>query len=462
MPERNDRFYGESPTYPDDPRRPAQHDRDRILYSTALRRLAGVTQVVAASEGGVFHNRLTHTLEVAQIARRLSERLVQPNVTSRAVIAAAGGLDPDVAESAALAHDLGHPPFGHIAEDVLDDLVNRQCTDHHVNSSDGFEGNPQSFRIITSLSTRDELKPGLDLTLATLNAVLKYPWARGPQGYRHRKWGVFSSEIAHFERARELSGANPERSLEAEIMDWADDIAYSLHDVEDFYVAGFIPLERLRRAARDRRGDLEFDRFIRDVVTSANRAAQERGETAAVAESEYERVAERLFALIPFTDPYTGTSLQRADLRRWTSSGITRYSSGIRIRRPTSQNRRRVEIEPAFRIEVDILKRLTWYYVINNPSLATQQQGYRTIVRELYHVYFDAGCDTSEKGWFMFPVASREQLQSVHATTSVERTASVIRIVADFIAGLTEAQALDLYKRATGLVVGSIFDPIVR
>lgn len=462
MPAREDRCYDDPPPYQGDPRTPAQHDRDRILYATALRRLAGITQVVAASEGGVFHNRLTHTLEVAQIARRLAERLLRPDVTQPSVLRDAGGLDADVAESAALAHDLGHPPFGHIAEEVLDDLVNRLCTEHRVNSSDGFEGNPQSFRIITSLATRDEAKPGLNLTLATLNAVLKYPWARGPQGYNHRKWGIFSSEIGHFNRARELSRTNPERSLEAEVMDWADDIAYSLHDVEDFYVAGFIPLDRLRRAVLNRKVDIEFDRFMDDVINAANRANLERGEPVSVSRADYETIAERLFTLLPFTEPYTGTSRQRADLRRWTSAGITRYSTGIRVRRPTMRNRHRVEIETELRIEVDILKRLTWYYVINNPSLAAQQQGCRTIVRQLYQIYFDAANDSSGKGWFMFPVASREQLQSIVASTPTDRTASFIRIVADFIAGLTEAQAIDLYKRSTGLVVGTIFDPIVR
>ena len=150
----------------EDQRTPFKRDRDRILYTNALRRLAGVTQVAADSEPHVFHNRLTHTLEIAQIARRIAERLARDN--SEAALAL-GGIDPDVAEAAALAHDLGHPPFGHIAEELLDDLM---CGEQKIR--DGFEGNAQSFRIVTKLAVRN-LHPGLDLTRATLNAILKYP-----------------------------------------------------------------------------------------------------------------------------------------------------------------------------------------------------------------------------------------------------------------------------------------------
>jgi dGTPase len=163
---------------PPDSRTPSQHDRDRILYTDELRRLAGVTQVVGAVEGHIFHNRLTHTFEVAQIARRIAERLVRDQ---RELADAAGGIDPDVVEAAALAHDLGHPPFGHAAEEELKELAG---------NADGFEGNPQSFRIVTRLAAHRESYVGLDLTRATLNAILKYPWFRddGPPE-KANKWG---------------------------------------------------------------------------------------------------------------------------------------------------------------------------------------------------------------------------------------------------------------------------------
>jgi dGTPase len=160
-------------------RSPFQKDRDRLLYASAFQRLGSVTQVVSASEGYVFHNRLTHTLEVAQIARRLAEKLLVE--TDPGLVEALGGIDPEVVEAAALAHDLGHPPFGHIAEKQLDALAKKH------NASDGFEGNAQSFRIVSRGAAHRTDYKGLNLTRATLNAILKYPWTRdrkGPGSYR--------------------------------------------------------------------------------------------------------------------------------------------------------------------------------------------------------------------------------------------------------------------------------------
>ena len=231
---RTDRFH--TSDRPADQRTESQRDRDRVLYASAFRRLGGVSQVASASERLVFHNRLTHTLEVAQIARRLAENVLrdQPDEAE-----ALGGVDPDVVEAAALAHDLGHPPFGHVAEKRLDKLVRESS------NSDGFEGNPQSFRIVTKLSLRNQDFHGLNLTRATLNAILKYPWLRGTDGApREDKWGAYSSESSEFQWAREL-GPKDTKSLEAELMDWADDIAYSVHDLDDFYRAGLIPLDRI-------------------------------------------------------------------------------------------------------------------------------------------------------------------------------------------------------------------------
>ncbi len=206
----------------------------------AFRRLAGVTQVAGPREGHIVHTRLTHTLEVAQIARRLAENLVraQPDL-----VVQHGGIDADVVESAALAHDLGHPPFGHVAEKELDRLV------VEAGVSEGYEGNAQSFRIITKLAFHGEGGlsglPGLDLTRASLRAILKYPWKRAEQGYHSKKWGLYSSEIEDFAFATEGADGSEIPCLEAQLMTWADDIAYAVHDTEDFYRAGLIPLERL-------------------------------------------------------------------------------------------------------------------------------------------------------------------------------------------------------------------------
>jgi len=165
---------------PEDQRTPYQRDRDRILYSSAFRRLAGITQVARAGESDVFHTRLAHTLKVAQVGRRLAE-VVMRNQTAEAVTL---GVDPEVVEAACLAHDLGHPPFGHLGEKVLNELVTIQ------GDQDGFEGNAQSFRVLTKLAIRFNRCDGLDLTRATLAACIKYPWRRDPSHKEIEKMGV--------------------------------------------------------------------------------------------------------------------------------------------------------------------------------------------------------------------------------------------------------------------------------
>ena len=152
---------------------PFRVDRDRVASSPFFARLGGVTQVVSSTGSGLLvHNRLTHSLKVAQAARAIAERLhTSPDVAT--VLEKLGGCDPDVVEAASLAHDLGHPPFGHLGEQVLDRLAR-----HRFGLSDGFEGNAQSFRIVTTTDVRGPAAVGLDLTVAVRAAMLKYPWTR--------------------------------------------------------------------------------------------------------------------------------------------------------------------------------------------------------------------------------------------------------------------------------------------
>jgi dGTPase len=462
----------------DDQREPDQRaegarDRDRILYASALRRLAGITQVVSSFEGAVFHNRLTHTYEVAQMARRLSEFLRGPEtdgdrakladrleiefaeLAEQNALAREVHLDPEVAEAAALAHDIGHPPFGHAAEKVLNDEVTETLA-----IADGFEGNAQSFRVVTRLAIRRGGVEGLNLTRATLDAILKYPWRRDfDDEYRKKKWGAFEAERETFDWTRAphlVDGADPsDRSLEAEIMDWSDDVAYAVHDVDDFYRAGRIPLDRLLR--REERDHQEF-------WTGLRRRWTDEGIHQDWDQEELEGIFEELMDLIDQAElrasPFEGYIQQRAALRAVTSSLIKRYmlEEALRVRRPDGTNLKRVVRPIRAEKELALLKELVWQYAILHPSLASQQEGKRAVVECLFDRYRDA----AENDHPLLPLGVRQQLRTeLDHTPEGEKPTLFARTATDIICSMTEQQAVAMYERITGHSLGSVSDAIL-
>ena len=429
--------FGDKGDKPGDSRQSFQVDRDRILYSSAFRRLAQITQVVTAQEGHVFHNRLTHSLKVAQVARRLAERLAaeQPDIAE-----AIGGVDPDVVESAALAHDLGHPPFGHTAEEQLDECaVNAGLTD-------GFEGNAQSFRILTRLAIHRIDYYGLNLTRATLRAVLKYPWLRSPESNskRHRKYSIYSLD------RQALEFVNPEhsdtQSIEASIMDFADDITYSVHDLEDFYLAGLIPLELL---ATD--WD-EFDRFITAWLRESpnNRVAK-------VVKTNPHRFQNFLDATYNLKGQYRpGSFEQKAQIKRISSQLIQTYIQSVELstkygdRGYLKYNRNREE-------ELKFLQRIVWSYVISDPRLATQRYGQKRIIKTLFEIYLEAIRDRDLS--FIPARFVREFLEiEEDAGSKSKMTLAKTRMAVDIVAGLSETEAVVQYRRLIGISQGSFLD----
>ncbi len=431
---------------PGDRRKSFQIDRDRILYSSAFRRLAQVTQVVTAQEGHVFHNRLTHSLKVGQVARRLAERLLelQPEVANQI-----GGIDPDVVEAAALSHDLGHPPFGHTAEEELD-----KCAIQH-GLKDGFEGNAQSFRILTKLAIHRIDYYGLNLTRATLNAVLKYPWLRS--GDRNsRKWRKYS--VYHLDREAFNFAKKPgdeTQTIEASIMDYADDITYSVHDLEDFYLAGLIPLELL---ATDRD---ELNHFITEWLRESPQ-----NETAQIVKNDPNRFQNFLNATYNMGGQYRqGTFEQKAQIKRISSQLIQNYIKSVKLSKKYSdlaegealRERGYLQQNPQKEEELKFLQRIVWYYVISNPRLATQRYGQKRIVRTLFTMYLEA----IEEGDLSFiPVRFvREYLELRDRENQGEDISQEkVRMAVDIVASLSEAEAVLKYRRLTGISQGSFLD----
>lgn len=400
-------------------------DRDRLLYTGHLARLAEITQVISPDRGYIFHNRLTHSLKVAQVTRRIVESL---HARQPRAVAALGGLDADAAEAAALAHDLGHPPFGHIAEEELDHLVRA------AGLADGFEGNAQSFRILCRLATCDALDdqdhsvPGLNWTRQSLDGVLKYPWGCGENPKKPKKWGFYESERLIFQWVR--GAAQPfRRNALAEIMDWSDDITYALHDLWDFFAAGRLPVDRVATRGA------EYQRFWSGV--EKYKAKSWGAELPA-----YQRALDGLLDIFPFEgrDLYTDTQAQRAKMYTFTTSLISRYVDAIRL--TPSGRAAVVTIPDEERREIEVLKQFIWQYVILNPDLALPQSGHRKAIRVVFRRLLLA---VRRDNRHLFAMASQESLERTQ-----EKPLEQVRFVADYVAGMTEHELMETYRQFEG------------
>jgi dGTPase len=382
-------------------RGPFVRDRARVLHSAALRRLAAKTQVVAVGSGDFPRTRLTHSLECAQIGRELGGAL---------------GCDPDLVDAACLAHDLGHPPFGHNGESALAELA-AGCG--------GFEGNAQSLRLLTRLEAKVP-GGGLNLTRATLDATLKYPWlGPGEDASAGGKYGAYGDDAEAFKWIRD--GAPPERPcLEAQVMDWADDIAYSTHDLEDGLHAGLVTFAGLRDdAERAAISQLTLSAYCPPGFTTA---------------AELETVFTGLLALECWPAHFDGSTAAAAAVKHLTSELIGRFCEAAQLAtRPHGHPAVRrydkdLTVPRQQRLECALLKGVTAHYVMSRSGIVTAQAREREIIAELAHSITEGAPDTLDA-----------LLRDAYAAAPDH--AGRLRVVIDQIASLTDTSALAWHQR---------------
>nr|WP_255424722.1 deoxyguanosinetriphosphate triphosphohydrolase [Agromyces sp. LHK192] len=383
-------------------------DRARLLHSSALRRLAAKTQVLSPTAGLDFaRNRLTHSLEVAQIGRELAANLA---------------LDPDVVDTACLAHDLGHPPFGHNGEKAL----NTWAAD-----IGGFEGNAQTLRVLTRLEPKvfgdDGRSYGLNLTRASLDASCKYPWPEDqgvadPSG--RQKFGFYADDVAAFEWLR--AGAPARRlCIEAQVMDLSDDIAYSVHDFEDAIVNGYIDVEAL--GAR-----VDHD----DLVASMSEWIG-----GAIPADELIAAFDRLDSLPDWLDSWSGSRRDHARLKNLTSQLIGRFAhaatDATRSAFPLASLIRfdaDVVVPHAIQAEIAVLKGIVATFVMSRNTRQPIYAQQRSILTGLADVLLATGDQHLDPGFADdWRAAADDRARK--------------RVIVDQVQGLTDQSALAWYER---------------
>lgn len=384
-------------------------DRARIVHSSALRRLGAKTQILGAGSGDFVRTRLTHSLEVAQVGRELGKAL---------------GCDPDVVDAACLAHDLGHPPFGHNGERALDEAV------RHVG---GFEGNAQTLRVLTRLEPKT-VHPetgesiGLNLTRAVLDATVKYPWGEqelklDAHGRPIRKFNVYEDDRAVYDWLRADA---PERqpSFEAQVMDLADDISYSVHDVEDSVVHKGVSLS-----------------VLQDPGTARDVAARARDWYGWEDEEGLLQALERLRTFGWWADEYDGSRKALAALKDMTSQLIGRMCTdtiaatrAVHGEGPLTRYNASLVLPQETHAEIVLLKGIAVHFLMAPREASPAYAKQRRVLKQLVAALADRG-----------PEAFEPQFAADYLAASDD--AGRLRAAVDQVASLTDKSAYDWHHR---------------
>jgi dGTPase len=465
---------------------PFRVDRDRIAASPFFARLAGVTQVVSPNGTGLLlHNRLTHSLQVAQVARAIAEHLGADPATVE-LTDRLGGCDPDVVEAAALAHDLGHPPFGHLGEQVLDRLARDR-----LGLADGFEGNAQSFRIVTTIDLHGPGTTGLGLTAAVRAAILKYPWSRsdhpdphpsraalpprggGPlpeaPGAGSAKFSAYRTEVDELCRARAPFPVGPwQQTVEAAVMDTADDVAYAIHDIEDFHRVGVLQqagvATELRCWQEGRHGGGAGPAAGPGSALERLRARMAARDGWIFDQDAFEAAVERVRTELAdglLTAPFDGSMAAERAVAEFSARWTSRLVGGVRVLPDPPVRAAHVVLGVAQWHEVAVLKFVHQQFVLRRADLASHQRGQATVLTGLVGALLDWLTEGRAVDAPALPPRLRDLVELAHteyaglAGRGLVDAAEVSglargRAVVDYVASLTDAQAGALLDVLTG------------
>lgn len=403
-------------------REPFEVDKARIIHSAAFRRLQGKTQVLGVGERDFYRTRLTHSIEVAQIGRGLCREIdsvVQP--------------DQNLVEAICLAHDIGHPPFGHSGENFLHAKMGGK--------KGGFGANPQNLRIVTFLEAK-YLDSGLDLTRATLDGLVKYPEIYDPKRHKESKFT--------YEADRELlawikKGLRKPESIpiEAQLADWADQMAYSVNDIEDIVRAGLLSFMEMRTRASE-----ISKRTCAKLQNSAKKADRKPNYVPRITDSAaIVRLANEL------EERYARPSdlrQRKANLKEWTSNTIKLLKRNCKIitigyAERSVRYQYSLKISPEAEAWAAVLKSTAGLLVFSDPRVTTLEAKGHHIIDALYGKFCE---DIS-----LLPLDFQELI-------AAKKFGSKERLVADFIAGMTDRYAYGYYKRLFHPGTGSFYEDV--